>query len=696
MIFRSLFGSVLVLAAVAPLGASVTITSFLPSLRSPQNLGTPVTFIAKASDSGSGPLAFQFSVSFNGGPYTTVQGFRGYPLEAGAASDIFVWGAALTEGSYSIQVTVEDFTSGQSAARTLNYKLNAIASGPNLVLTATSNPLVVLASGPSCPSGSSFSVEYRVAGTVAANYTNPIACDGTHSMNQYVTGLYADSSYKMDSVVSTGTTQVFGSTGASTSTASLPIGTTSFPPTKVITAAGAGVDPSIKNVLFSTYGSDEASSVFLPIMTDLSGNVQWYAALSDPFSSSVMTRLLPGGNLMAIRYGDVWNGSGNLNKGAASAGQTVEIIDPAGYLVQSTTTQAVAEALMSLGYAGTSHCSTVPTPVSIGTQCLASFNHEFLQLPDGNYLVLVEQESIFPPGTQGNTTTCTVSGSSVGCNVDIVGNCIVILDGTTLQPLWFWSPFEHDGAAELPITRPAINIGADVNNLCNDSGAGCAPIWLAGTTGVTVYANDWLHFNSAYYRQADGNLIISLRHQDWVALVQYQNGAGNGDVLWRLGCSPGLTPPVSPVCGDFTFNNVYNDVYPWFSHQHDVEIDANGDMTMYDNGNTRVYELGNSQNSRGYVINVNEVNFTVSPVLIQNLGYQSDALGSAQLLPDGNYFFQASDIIYASGVKVHDAPTHALEVQPTTGESGDILFDLKTTISYRGFGLPNLYDSFVQ
>jgi hypothetical protein len=90
------------------------------------------------------------------------------------------------------------------------------------------------------------------------------------------------------------------------------------------------------------------------------------------------------------------------------------------------------------------------------------------------------------------------------------------------------------------------------------------------------------------------------------------------------------------------------------------------------------------------------VNFTVSPVLIQNLGYQSDALGSAQLLPDGNYFFQASDIIYASGVKVHDAPTHALEVQPTTGESGDILFDLKTTISYRGFGLPNLYDSFVQ
>jgi hypothetical protein len=80
--------------------------------------------------------------------------------------------------------------------------------------------------------------------------------------------------------------------------------------------------------------------------------------------------------------------------------------------------------------------------------------------------------------------------------------------------------------------------------------------------------------------------------------------------------------------------------------------------------------------------------------LIQDLGYQSNALGSAQLLPSGDYFFQASAIIYASGTPVLGAPTHALEVEPTTGESGNIVFDLKTTTSYRGFALPNFYDNF--
>ena len=684
---RSTFRNFLVFAATSPLVASVTITSFAPSLSSPQKIGTPVTFVAKASDSGSGPLAFQFSVSFNGGAYTTVQDFRGYPLKAGSALDSFVWGAALTEGSYSIKLIVKDFVSGQTASQTLNYQLNPLVSGSQFVITATSNPLVVLASGPSCPSGSSFAVEYRIAGSLTSTYTNPIACDGKHSMNQYVTGLYANSTYKMDSVVQTGSTEAFGLSGATLKTGSLPTSTISFPPTRVITAASVGIDPSIKNVVFSTYGSDATSPLFLPIMTDLSGNLQWYAPMLDPLANADLTRVLSGGEVMLTQGGDVWNGIGNVGAGPLSVGQVAAIIDTAGFLVQSTSTQAVAEALTGLGYPGTSHCSTVPTPVSIGTRCLASFNHEFLQLPDGNYLVLVEQESIFPPGTQGDTTMCTVSGSSVPCNVDIVGNCMVVLNGTTLQPLWFWSPFDHDGSTEIPITRPAINLGPDDNNQCNDGKEGCAPIWLAGTTGVTTNANDWLHFNSVFYRASDGNLIISLRHQDWVALVQYQNATGSGDVLWRLGCSPGLQPPVNPVCGDFTFNNIYGDAYPWFSHQHDVEIDANGDMTMYDNGNTRIYELGNSQNSRGYAISVDEVNFTVSPVLIQDLGYQSDALGSAALLPNGNYFFQASDIIYASGVKVFDDPTHALEVKPTTGESGDIVFDLRTTISYRGFAI---------
>ncbi|WP_180539088.1 aryl-sulfate sulfotransferase [Nevskia soli] len=690
---RSILHTLAVFTAACPIWASVSITSFAPSLTSPQAIGTPVTFQAKAADSGPGPLAFQFSVSFDGGAYMTVQDFQGSPLEVGAASDTFVWGSALTEGSYSIRLVVEDFVTGSSVTQTSSYTLNSRATGSGLVLTTTSNPVVVLASGPSCAVGSSFSVAYRERGAKSTSYTNPIPCDGVHSMNQYVAGLYQGSTYKMNYAVTTGGQQVSGPAAVTFTSGDFPT-KIAFPVSTVITAAGAGSDPSIKNILFSTFAFDADGDVFNPMMTDMSGRMVWYAAIQDPLANGVVSRVIPGGEVMTMRDGNVWNGNGALGKGAKSMGQKVAIIDAAGDLVQSTTTQAVGEALTAQGYPGTTHCSTVPTPVSIGTRCLASFNHEFLQLPDGNLLVLVAQEDIFPPGAQGTNQSCTVSDSTVPCNVDIVANCMVVLNGTTLQPLWFWSPFDHEDANELPITRAAIYTGTTSSPNCSDSGNGCRPVWLAGTTGVTPDANDWLHLNSVYYRASDGNLIISMRHQDWAALVQYQDGTGNGQVLWRLGCSPGLTPPVNPVCGDFTFNNVYNDVYPWFSHQHDVEIDANGDMTMYDNGNTRVYELGNSQNSRGYVISLDEVNKIASPILIQDLGYQSDALGSAQLLPSGDYFFEASDITYASGIRVESHPTHALEVEPTTGESGNIIFDLETSTSYRGFALPNFYDNF--
>ncbi len=691
---HSAFRILTLCAASCPIWASVSITSFTPSVNSPQGVGTPVTFTAKATNNGPGPLAFQFSVSFNGGAYKTVQDFQGFPLVSGAASDTFVWGSALTEGSYSIRLIVKDFVSGSSVTQTTGYTLNSRVTGSSLVLTASSNPVVVLASGPSCPVGSSFLVTYREQGATSTSYTNSIACDGVHSMNQYVAGLYERSTYKMNYMVVTGGQQVPGPANAVFTAGEFPT-KISFPPTTVITPAGAGSDPSIQNILFGTFGTDSLGAVFAPIMTDLSGHSVWYYAIQDSLANGVVSRVIPGGLVMTMEDGPVWNGNGALGKGAQSMGQTVAIINAAGYLVQSTTTQAVAEALTTQGYSGTTHCSTVSIPVSIGTRCLASFNHEFLQLPDGNLLVLVAQEALFPPGTQGTSQNCTVSGSSVPCNVDIVANCIVVLNGTTLQPLWFWSPFDHDGSTEIPLTRPAIYTGTLSPPVCSDAAPGCRPVWLANTTGVTTDANDWLHLNSVFYRASDGNLIISMRHQDWVALVQYQSGAGSGQVLWRLGCSPGLSPPVNPVCGDFTFNNIYDDVYPWFSHQHDVEIDANGDMTMYDNGNTRVYELGNSQNSRGYVISLDEVNKIVSPILIQDLGYQSNALGSAQMLPNGDYFFQASDIVYSNGVPVRNVPTHALEVQPTSGESGNIVFDLKTTTSYRAFALPNFYDNFV-
>ena len=48
---------------VAPLRATVTITSLTPSVASPQPLGTTVTWQAKATNTAPGNLTFQFNVT---------------------------------------------------------------------------------------------------------------------------------------------------------------------------------------------------------------------------------------------------------------------------------------------------------------------------------------------------------------------------------------------------------------------------------------------------------------------------------------------------------------------------------------------------------------------------------------------------------------------------------------------------------
>lgn len=46
---------------------------------------------------------------------------------------------------------------------------------------------------------------------------------------------------------------------------------------------------------------------------------------------------------------------------------------------------------------------------------------------------------------------------------------------------------------------------------------------------------DWTHSNALVYSPSDGNLLLSVRHQSWVLKIDYNNGAGTGNLLWRLG-----------------------------------------------------------------------------------------------------------------------------------------------------------------
>jgi arylsulfate sulfotransferase len=165
------------------------------------------------------------------------------------------------------------------------------------------------------------------------------------------------------------------------------------------------------------------------------------------------------------------------------------------------------------------------------------------------------------------------------------------------------------------VTRTAV-----LGETCSNSGA-CMSHFLAPD------GNDWTHAN-AIQRTPDGNLLLSLRHQDWVLKLDYENGSGDGHILWRLGNA-----------GDFTIES--DDPNPWFSHQHDPNVLAdNSTFEVFDNGNTR-RSTDQSANSRGQVLVVNEENRTVKLSLNQDLGVYSGAVGSAQRLSNGDYHFDA-------------------------------------------------------
>jgi hypothetical protein len=322
------------------------------------------------------------------------------------------------------------------------------------------------------------------------------------------------------------------------------------------------------------------------------------------------------------------------------------------------------------------------------------FNHEAaMTLPNGYTAAIVDVEKIFPPGTQGDTS---------GLPVDICGDIIAVLD-QNWNLVWYWDSFNPAGGGngypQMPIGRTAV-----LNEECTGTGGGCLSVFLL-RPGVSPTVHDWLHGNAVYYwphdgaappSTAPGDLLWSSRHQDWVLKIDYQDGAGAGDILWRMGPS-----------GDFAFVNTYNDPWPWFSHQHEVGIENGGTgvFDLMDNGNTRVSppsgqgsstggipglgtKCGPSDcHSRGMALNLNEAALQVSPVLSVDLGYYSSAMGSAQLLANGNYYFLDAVAVVNGAETGFD-----IQIQPTPGtDTGIQVMNISGPASYRSWQMPNLY-----
>lgn len=350
-----------------------------------------------------------------------------------------------------------------------------------------------------------------------------------------------------------------------------------------------------------------------PTATDLNGNLLWYG----PEGLSLMTRMATGGTMLGVYE----NGSKD------EWFQFFREFDLAGITLAETNAGRVNEQLAARG-----------------ARPITSFHHEAIRLPDGKYLLLAGSEQLMED-VQGEGTK------------NLIGDTIVVLD-QNLNLVWHWDSFEHLDPAR----------GAILDETCvYPATLACATFYQSGL------GYDWLHSNSLQLAP-DGNLVISVRHQDWVIKIDYRNGEGDGAVLWRLGAD-----------GDFTLEG--GDADSWFTHQHDAQFLADGvTLLVYDNGNTRISRSGDQGTSRGQVWHIDEAARVASLVMNADLQANSAALGSVQTLPNGNYHFDSGFIANPSNPA--QRITRALETDP----SGNIVWGMQINAQqYRSFRVDDLY-----
>ncbi|HZZ38931.1 MAG TPA: aryl-sulfate sulfotransferase [Acidobacteriaceae bacterium] len=271
---------------------------------------------------------------------------------------------------------------------------------------------------------------------------------------------------------------------------------------------------------------------------------------------------------------------------------------------------------------------------------LLVFSHDVTVLPNGHWLLLANtQKSVV---LNGATTPTSV-----------LGDVIVDLD-TNMQPVWVWNEFDH-----LDVNRHPWNFP------------------------------DWTHTNAVIYSKDDGNLLVSIRHQNWIVKVDYEDGAGNGNILWHLGEG-----------GDFKLEGG-TDPTDWSYAQHGISF-ASGysagafPLAAMDNGDDRMYPGDTGATTCGtngapacytsvpvYNIDEDTMTATIAFHQIMPANLYSAWGGNAEVLANGDVEY---DLCSVAGLS-----SQVMEVtnQPTP----QTVWTLNVTGSnaYRAYRLPSLY-----
>ncbi|HTX36589.1 MAG TPA: hypothetical protein VME43_16280, partial [Bryobacteraceae bacterium] len=277
----------LVCPSVAPLFVAITlaqtfpmqaqiVTSVSTSVASPASLGTIVTWTATATGSQSGNVWYRFRVrELNAIPMAAheIGGLRIPPtgiypglrmIQDFGPMNTLAWTASQHEGNYQMEVSAEDNDTGAISTVMSDFQFTPLVTGSAPVINPTANPLVFLYSAAACPAGSTMSVQFQTPGGLSQS-TNSKPCNGRNTMNFYLAGMLAQTTYSVQQTVQTGANTVAGPT--------LTLTTGAVPSSFIFAARTVEIPPpaSFPNpvILDSRFG--------FPAATDNMGNVLWYA-----------------------------------------------------------------------------------------------------------------------------------------------------------------------------------------------------------------------------------------------------------------------------------------------------------------------------------------------------------------------------------------------------------------------------------
>lgn len=278
-----------------------------------------------------------------------------------------------------------------------------------------------------------------------------------------------------------------------------------------------------------------------------------------------------------------------------------------------------------------------------GMEPISIFHHDAIMLPN-NHLLLATY----------HFRTFTDLVGFEGQAIDVRGDGLVELD-ENLEVVWVWSSFDH----------------LDINR---------HPRGFPDRRGTF----DWTHNNAITYSRADRNLLISPRNQHWVLKIDYQDGFGSGNILWRLG-----------VDGDFTLLNGGLADWQYGQHYPIIVYDQMGlfRVAIFDNGINRATDESGTPCeddpatpcfSRVVIFELDELMMTARVVWDDKHPFFSSFLGSIQVLENGNVLYNAGAV---------NGATNAIIREVTQTELSEVVWEINVAgyRSYRGFRLPSLY-----